>query len=277
MLHAACCMLLAARMGRWLTVEDDPARQQLGAMVTYGTDAAGVVVLVEGPDLVHDGHHRHRAQRGDSIRQDALGALLAQPLRRVGVCHLVQLVERWAGKERGGGATLHHLLHHLRHPRRHAAHATHAAAHASAHAADKGECGARRPSHAHLLSHHLLHDLKGVLVAKELAEDLLRLLLREAAAAAARALQALLAERVVRLPLLLVGQHLVGLAHNLEVGLGDLRLVGILVRVILDGQLLVRCESRGEASRGVIRGAQQEGRKTILTTGDLLKKAAHPC
>ena len=80
---------------------------------------------------------------------------------------------------------------------------------------------------------------KRVLPTKELRKDLVGVLLREARRHAALAIHAGLAESVVGLALLLVAQHLVRLAHLLEVLLGLLLVVGILVWVVLSSQFVV--------------------------------------
>ena len=86
---------------------------------------------------------------------------------------------------------------------------------------------------------------EGVLPAKELRKDLLGLPAREATAAHARAVEALSAKLVVGLPLLLIGEHLIGLRHLLEILLRELLVFArVFVRVVLDGELLVRCAQR---------------------------------
>merc|ERR1719498_1301273 len=80
-----------------------------------------------------------------------------------------------------------------------------------------------------------------ILSAEELRKDLVSVSAREPAAhAAAAPSRGGLSELVVRLPLLRVAQHFVGLAHLLEVLLGLLLVVRILVWMILDRKLLVR-------------------------------------
>ena len=53
------------------------------------------------------------------------------------------------------------------------------------------------------------------------------------------------AKLVVGLPLLLIGEHLIGLRHLLEILLRELLVFArVFVRVVLDGELLVRCAQR---------------------------------
>ena len=158
--------------------------------------------------------------------------------------------------------TSHHLCHHLghatahpahpAHPRWHAAHPRRTAAAAELELSSAGHSAAAAAAPAAHAAHLTEEDREGILAAEELREDLLGPLVREAVAAAARAIEALLAELVIRTTLLLTAQAFVRLGDLLKVLLGELLVLGVLIWVVLDRKLLVRLQNeRGEQAVGI--------------------------
>mmetsp|Transcript_12325 Transcript_12325/g.31674 ORF Transcript_12325/g.31674 Transcript_12325/m.31674 type:complete len:234 (-) Transcript_12325:54-755(-) len=215
--------------------------------------------------------------------------------RRAALHHIRWHPAAAAGGTAGGGAAEAHARHaahalHAAHARHAAHHATHEAAEAidvrhrvvvhagrarhapsiaSRASAHEGHALTAAAAHAHAHAHALRHA-----TAEERAEDVLGLLGRHAAATAEAggvgpaavpvvagraAAGALLAVLVVHLPLLVIGERAVCLGDLLEDLLGVLVLV--LVRVVLQGQLLV-----GLADLSV-RGAALEAQDLVVVLG----------
>lgn len=156
--------------------------------------------------------------------------------------------------------TSHHLCHHLghaaahpahpAHPRWHAAHPRRTAVAAELELGSAGHSAAAAAAPAAHAAHLTEEDREGILAAEELREDLLGPLVGEAAAAAARAIEALLAELVIRTTLLLTAEAFVRLGDLLKVLLGELLVLGVLIWVVLDRKLLVRLQNERGAGGG---------------------------